>query len=143
MLAPIPSARTPTATSVNDGDAEQGRHGVAGVVDGVLDPPGAAVVAMPLLHLRDAAEGAAGLEPGGRRREAAGQRVTLSQLEMRRDLVVELAIEPVLPDQGEQSMEQPPRRHALASRMRATSAVACSHCATSSCSCLAPVLVSE
>ena len=123
--------------------ADQRRQAVARVADRVLDPAGAAVVAMALFHLRDAAEGPSGLDPGLVRSEPARHAVALGQLQVRRHFVVELAIEAVLTPQRQQPLEPATERHALASRMRATSAVACSQCATSFCSWVAPVRVRE
>ena len=97
---------------------------------------------MPLLHLEDAAKGAPRFGPGLLGREPARHGVVFGQLQVRGHLVVELAIEPALADQREQPVERLAEAHALAPSTRATSALACSHCATSTLSWRAPALVS-
>ena len=97
---------------------------------------------MPLLHLQDAAKRSSRLGPGLLGREPAGHGVPFGQFKVRGHLVVELAIEPALADQREQPVERVPEAHALAPSTRATSALACSHCATSTLSWRAPALVS-
>ncbi len=103
----------------------------------------AAIVAMDLLHLIDAAELAQCFAARLGRIEPARPRIVLGELEMRANFVFELALEAVGAEEGDHAGEQPSHRHALASRMRATSAAACSQFATSTCSCFAPALVSE
>ena len=71
------------------------------------------------------------------------ERVALGQLEMRQHLAVELAIEAPRADEREQPANERPRRHDLASRNLATSAVARSQFATSTRSWRVPAAVSE
>ena len=73
----------------------------------------------------------------------AAQRVAFGHLEMRLHLVVELAIEAAGADERQQAAKEPARRHDLASRNLATSAVARSQLATSTRSWRVPAAVSE
>ena len=131
VLAPMPSASTPTATSVNAGERTR-PPGVAGVVDGVLDPRTLRSSRCRSFIGSDRRRRRAGPRRGPRPASGRGRRVALGQLEVRGDLVVELAIEAILRGPGRPAdgrrrrgvMPWPPAS-------RATSAVACSHCATS------------
>ena len=67
----------------------------------------------------------------------------LRQFQMRLDLVVQFAIQAIAADQRQQAIDEAPEAHALPSSTRDTSARVCSQLATSTCSCIAPVLVSE
>ena len=98
---------------------------------------------MNLLHLRDAAEGTSRLEPRLLGRQPAGEAVLLRQFQVRLHLVVQLAIQAIAADQRQQAIDEAPEAHALPSSTRDTSARVCSQLATSTCSCIAPVLVSE
>jgi hypothetical protein len=75
--------------------------------------------------------------------EPAPPSIVLGKLEMRPHFIVELTLVTAGAEEGLHAGEEPPRCHALAPRMRATSAAACSQFATSTCSCFAPALVSE
>ena len=130
-LAPMPSASTPIATNANPGSRRKRGQAVARVPDEVFDPANAAIVAMVLLHLIDAAEPAQGFRACLGGIEPACPSIVLGQLEMRANFVFELALQAVGAEQGHHAGEQPSHRHALASRMRATSAAACSQFVTS------------
>ena len=123
--------------------ARERREAVADVLDRVLEPADPAAVAMRVLHLGDAAESLPGSVACVLRREPRGDGVAFGKLEVRQDLVVQLLFEPAVPDQREQPLHEAPRAHDLASRKRATSALACSQVATSTCSCRAPAFVRE
>jgi hypothetical protein len=76
------------------------------VADQGLDPAQAAAVAVLLFHLVDSSEVAARSQAGLGRRQARGEGVSLGQLEVGRDLVVELPIESSALDEGEQPQGQ-------------------------------------
>jgi hypothetical protein len=76
------------------------------------------------------------------RRQSGGDRVALGHLQVRQDFVVQLPIEPRGPQKREHALDGSPCSHGLASRNRATSAVAFSHCFTASPSCFVPARVS-
>ena len=100
VLAPMPSASTPIATSAKPGSRPSDGETVADVLQEILDPPRAAVVAMDLPHLLDAAEA----RKASRRaccgdRGPRAQRVVLGELEVGEHFVIELAIETVWRDQ--------------------------------------------
>ena len=139
----MPRASTRDRDGGEDRLAAERGEAVARVLDQVLDPPRTAIVAMDLLHLLDAAELPPGFAARLDRIEPARDRIAFRQLEMRDHFVVELALDARRSEQGEQAREPAFDGHALASRMRATSAAACSQLATSTCSCFAPARVSE
>ena len=98
---------------------------------------------MILFHRLDAAEPATSSQPRLLGRESGGHEIAFGQLEMRQHFGVELAIEPILAAQCDESGDERAQRHDLASRKRVTRAVAFSQFSTSTCSCLDPVLVSS
>src|SRR5689334_349429 len=98
---------------------------------------------MDLSHLIDAAELASRFSPGGDRIETAFAGMEFRELEMRDHFVVQLALDAIGTPQGGDARDQSPDGHALASRIRATRAAACSQLATSMWTCFVPASVSE
>ena len=98
---------------------------------------------MHFFHLLDAAELSQGVAARFRRIEAARDRIALGEFEMRAHFVAELPFEAIGANQRDEACEPAFDGHALASRMRATSAAACSQLATSTWSCFAPARVNE
>ena len=134
----MPIAITPMATAAKPGSRSQQQESVANVLQQRVEPAGAAVIAMRLLHLLDAAKIAARRRARVRRRQSGGQGVPFRQLQMRPHFVVELPVEPAASGQGEQALYERSKVHDFASRNLATSAVALSQFSTSTCSCFAP-----
>ena len=96
-------------------------------------------VALGLANLLDAAEAPPRLPASLARRPSGRDQVTLGQLEMREDLVVELPVHPgAAGERHHPPYGLPQRPHGLASMNRATSAVALAHFSASTCSCAAP-----
>ncbi len=98
---------------------------------------------MPLLHLVNASEVLQRVAPCGFWIESARPRIVFGELEVRDHFVIELALEAIDAEQRKDPGEAALQGHALASRIRATSAAACCQLATSMCSCFAPARVSE
>ena len=116
---------------------------VAEVLGERFDPPNAAAIAVLFPDALDAAEAAAGGAARLLWRQPGRARVPFGHLEMRLHLVVELAIEAAGADERQQAAKERARRHDLASRNLATSAVARSQFATSTRSWRVPAAVSE
>ena len=138
MLRP----RISTAAAQNPGARRRPRTPAADVVPPRLEPAGAAAVTVRFLDPLDAAEPLARRPPGVLGREAGGDQIAFRELEVRHDLGVELGVQLAGAAEGEEPLHDAPRAHALASRKRATSAVARSQLATATRSCSAPVSVS-
>ena len=97
---------------------------------------------MRFLDRLDAAEALARGPSGVLGREAGGDQIAFGELEVRRDLGVELRVHFPGAAEGEEPVNDAARAHAFASRNLATSAVARSQLATATRSCSAPVSVS-
>ena len=97
---------------------------------------------MRFLDWLDAAEALARGPPRVLGRETGGDQVAFRELEVRGNLGVELRVHPAGAAEGEEPVDGAAQVHALASRKRATSAVARSQLATATRSCSAPVSVS-
>ena len=142
-LAPMPSASTPTTTAAKPGARRTEASPYAKSLPQRFDPSKTAALAMLFLHLFDASEAAARRQARLRRRQAARHALSFRQLQMGENLVIQLAIQPPLAGQRQQSLHHAPQRHDDASRKRATSAVALSQFATSTRTCFRPAAVSE
>ena len=114
---------------------------VPDVADQTLERGHPALVALGLLHGLDGAEAPERVSAGVVRREAGRHGVAFGQLEVGPHVLVELAIQPIALEQRQQSLPRAP--HGLASRKRATSAVASCQPAISMRSCFVPAFVSS
>ena len=129
------------------GGAEAGRAPEAAdagpeVVPPRLEPAGAAAVAVRFLDRLDAAEALARGPSRVLGREPGGDEIAFRELEVRGDFGVELRVHLPAAAEGKEPVNGAAGAHALASRKRATSAVARSQLATATRSCSAPVSVS-
>ena len=125
------------------GRAAHRRYPVGKISQQRFNPRQATVFAVLFLHLFDSSEAQTRGTAGILRREAARQGVSLGQFQVGQNLAFQFGIEAPLAEHRHQALHSPARRHDEACRKRATRAVAFSHLATSTWSCLRPVSVRE